>query len=83
MTQPDLMSEGINLMLFGMGFVFVFLTLLVVSTTVMSKVVGKFDSGEPEPAANRPVVSLNLGPAQDQKLISIITEAIKQHRGQK
>ncbi|MCL6416538.1 OadG family protein [Aestuariirhabdus sp. Z084] len=80
MTQPDLMSEGINLMLFGMGFVFVFLTLLVFSTTAMSKIAGRFDSAEPEPAASRPVAAPQGGPAQDQKLLSIINEAIKQHR---
>ena len=28
MDSPTLLEEGINLMLFGMGFVFVFLTLL-------------------------------------------------------
>ncbi|WP_426417656.1 OadG family protein [Aestuariirhabdus sp. LZHN29] len=80
MTSPDLMSEGINLMLFGMGFVFVFLTLLVFSTTAMSKIVGRFDSEESELVASRPAPVSQGGPAQDQKLLSIINEAIKQHR---
>lgn len=84
MTQPDLMNEGINLMLFGMGFVIVFLTLLVIATTLMSKIVGRFDSGEPDPVTNRPVAAtLKMGPAQDQQLISAISEAIKQHRSGK
>ena len=38
----NLIAEAINLTLFGMGFVFVFLALMVVVTTVMSLLVIKF-----------------------------------------
>ena len=38
----DLLAEAINLTLFGMGFVFVFLTLMVLVTTVMSLLVKRF-----------------------------------------
>ncbi|MCH8533347.1 MAG: OadG family protein [Saccharospirillum sp.] len=38
--MSDLLQEGLNLMLMGMGTVFVFLTVLVIGTTLMSKLVG-------------------------------------------
>lgn len=40
--QDSLIDQGINLMLFGMGTVFVFLTILVFATTLMSKLVNRF-----------------------------------------
>ena len=39
MDDTTLMSEGLTLMLTGMGFVFVFLTVLVLVTTLMSWVI--------------------------------------------
>jgi oxaloacetate decarboxylase gamma subunit len=36
MDNTTLLSEGLNLMIFGVGFVFVFLTLLVFATSAMS-----------------------------------------------
>ena len=38
----NLVAEAINLTLFGMGFVFVFLALMVVVTTMMSLIVKRF-----------------------------------------
>ena len=38
--MSDFLQEGLNLMLMGMGTVFVFLTVLVIGTTLMSKLVG-------------------------------------------
>ena len=43
MTASNLMTEGLNLMLVGMGFVFVFLTLLVIITTFMSKIITSYE----------------------------------------
>ncbi|KMQ74043.1 OadG family protein [Marinobacter subterrani] len=42
----DLMSQAIDLMIAGMGFVFVFLIILVFATQIMSKLIGRF---APEP----------------------------------
>ena len=43
------MSQAVDLMVAGMGFVFVFLIILVFATLLMSKLVLRF--GAPEPAA--------------------------------
>lgn len=37
--MSELMQDGLQLMLLGMGTVFVFLTVLVIGTTIMSRIV--------------------------------------------
>lgn len=77
--SASLMQQGFDLMLFGMGTVFVFLTLLVISVTIMSTVIQKFfPEAEPESTTGPAPVA----PAQvnDPKLIAIIQAAIEQHR---
>ena len=73
----NLLSEAINLTLFGMGFVFVFLALMVVLTRFMSASVLKLQPFAP---------SISLVPIQTDNLIdedtkSIIEKAIKLHTG--
>ena len=69
--MPPLVSEGLNLALYGMGTVFVFLTLLVLATMVMSWLVA--------PKETAAVVALPIDLAGDRK-IAAITAAIHQHR---
>ena len=71
--EDNLISSGVELMLFGMGTVVVFLSLLVVVTSGMSALVGRYAPPEPEPAAQGARVS-------DPALIAVITAAIHQHR---
>lgn len=76
--QDALMQQGIDLMLFGMGSVFVFLTVLVFATTVMSAFIQRF-----LPEAEAPIVpAAPAGPVgvNDPKLVAIIQAAIDQHR---
>ncbi|MCZ6659055.1 MAG: OadG family transporter subunit [Gammaproteobacteria bacterium] len=52
--QGDVLSAGVELMLVGMSTVFVFLTLLVIATTVMSAAIQRFlpaDAASPEELA--------------------------------
>ena len=75
--DSNLLSEAINLTLFGMGFVFVFLALMVVLTSLMSASVLKL-----QPL----VASTSVAPIQTDNLIdedtrSIIEKAIKLHTG--
>ena len=71
----NLLSDAITLTMFGMGFVFVFLALMVVVTSLMSKVVTKI-----QPAINV-ASSMNTDSSIeiDEKTRAIIEAAIKMH----
>ncbi len=43
MDTSNLLNEGFNLMIFGVGFVFVFLTLLVIVTSLMSWTIIRYE----------------------------------------
>ncbi|WP_200821206.1 OadG family protein [Oceanicoccus sp. KOV_DT_Chl] len=75
--QSTLMQQGVELMLFGMGTVFVFLALLVVLTGVMSTVLQRFVKPEPV-VAQRP--SAQAGKQNNDQLVAVISAAIHQHR---
>ena len=71
----NLVAEAINLTLFGMGFVFVFLALMVVVTTMMSVLVKRF-----QPNLNLAATSnIELSSKIDEKTEAIIKKAIKMH----
>ena len=71
----NLVAEAINLSLFGMGFVFVFLTLMVVVTTMMSLIVKRF-----QPNLNlAATANIELSSGIDQKTETIIKKAINMH----
>ncbi|GAB5451723.1 MAG: hypothetical protein Hals2KO_20510 [Halioglobus sp.] len=74
--QGDIVAQGIELMLFGMGTVFVFLTLLVFATTGMSRIVSRYFP-EPIPAAD---TARNANTAVDARLVAVISAAVQRHR---
>jgi len=71
----NLVTEAINLTLFGMGFVFVFLALMVVVTTMMSVLVKRFQPNLNLAATSNIELSSNI----DEKTEAIIKKAIKMH----
>ncbi|WP_136256037.1 OadG family protein [Onishia niordana] len=75
--QDSLMNEGLMLMVFGMGFVFVFLTVLVIATTGMSKLVSRWAPvpAKPEAAPRAPAPA-----AQDDDLMVVISTAVHRYR---
>ncbi len=85
MNPSDLISEGSSLMLFGMGFVFLFLTLLVLVTSLMSKIIDRyFQEPAPSGASNRITVNSQPSSSNDQgELVAAISAAIKMHRTKK
>jgi len=72
-----MMYEGFNLMLYGMGTVFVFLTLLVLCTLVMSTILARFFT---VPENFSPKAESSTQQLPDQRLISVIEAAIARHR---
>ena len=71
----NLLAEAINLTFFGMGFVFVFLALMVVVTTMMSLIVKRF-----QPNLNlAATANIELSSGIDEKTEAIIKKAINMH----
>ncbi|BFM06529.1 OadG family protein [Halioxenophilus aromaticivorans] len=75
--NDTLLEQGVELMLFGMGTVFVFLTILVIATFAMSTLIGRY---LPEEAAPTPATPTARGGAVDPKVVKIIQAALEQHR---
>jgi len=67
--EAELFEQGLELMLAGMGTVFVFLTCLIYATSAMSALVRRY---LPEPAADADSVSTEE--------VAAITAAIARHR---
>ena len=78
--MDNLLSEGLTLMVFGMGFVFTFLTLLVVVTTYMSKLVVKYEPA-PQPKATKPRSASPVAVQQgSDELVAVISAAVHKYR---
>ena len=73
--DSNLFSESISLTLFGMGFVFVFLALMVVMTSFMSAFILKIQPSVPSAS----VATIQTDNLIDEDTKSIIEKAIKMH----
>ena len=69
--MENLVSQGFELAIFGMGTVFMFLTLLILATHGMSLLVQKYEAKNTADAVTQKV---------DRNLLAIISRAIAQHR---
>ena len=76
----NLLNQGFTLMAYGMGMVFLFLTLLVIGTTLMSKIVAKLF---PEPEIEPLLQAGSSAPQPDTQLAAVISVAIHQFRSRK
>lgn len=76
--HETLIDQGLNLMLFGMGTVFVFLTILVFATTLMSKTVARFVNDQ-KPSSGDLQPTSTTDPT-DPKILAAIQKAIAAHR---
>lgn len=80
MEQADLLTQALNLTMFGMGFVFLFLTLLVFVIKLMSAIIQKLQariSDELEHDNNTTTLEQEI----DEETKFVIEQAIKMHRG--
>lgn len=75
--MSDLWASGFSLMVLGMGTVFVFLTLLVISTSLMSSIVGRFFPEKSAPDATPNTVSY-----RDAELAAVAAAAVHASRSQ-
>ena len=82
MTPSALIGEGINLMFSGMGFVLVFLLILIWAIGVMSKLINRFfPEPQPEPKTSQNSTALSAAPTYDfERLRPVIAAAIAHHR---
>ncbi|QLB13860.1 oxaloacetate decarboxylase gamma subunit [Bisgaardia hudsonensis] len=82
MTNAQLMQEGINLMISGMGFVLVFLLILIFAIGLMSKIINQYF---PEPISPTPTAKPTQSIVENDvdHLRPIIVAAIAHHRRQK
>ncbi len=77
--QSALIEQGFMLMLYGMGVVFIFLTLLIFATSGMSKAILRwFPQAEPPKPARKK--TRTPATAVSPLTIKIIQAAIEQHR---
>ncbi len=79
MGTENIITDSIGLMLLGMGTVFVFLTILVFVTSLMSTLVQKYVT-----ESVNSDTSDNVSTGQDQQLLlTVISAAIHAHRSRK
>lgn len=84
MTSKQLLLEGVELMLFGMGLVFTFLILLIFCIRAMSALLGRFAPEKPH-AVTAVTAPVQAGSVQavDPDTLQAIQLAIKQHRARR
>ncbi|MFK7159661.1 OadG family protein [Marinospirillum sp. MEB164] len=81
MQEQNLITEGFNLMLLGMGFVFTFLTVLVIATTLMSKIINRFfPQAAPTPSSAARPAAGHVAQGQQPEVIAAISAALRLHR---
>jgi oxaloacetate decarboxylase gamma subunit len=67
-------------MLFGMGSVFVFLTLLVIFTGLMSRLIAKYDARFKSDSVDSSADSPSTSTIDHGSLLAVLTSAIHQYR---
>ncbi|AKD38998.1 oxaloacetate decarboxylase subunit gamma [Pasteurella sp. P03HT] len=79
MTNAELLQEGLNLMFAGVGFVMLFLFILIYAIEFMSKLVNRFF---PEPVSTPITKTTQSDPHDLAHLRPVIVAAIAHHRRQ-
>lgn len=82
MASTELLMEGVELMLLGLGTVFLFLIMLVGCISMMSRLVARFipEKSVPSAAPRRTAAPVS---SVDQQTLAVISEAIRLHRARR
>lgn len=83
MTSSQLLLEGVELMLMGMGAVYFFLALLVLAIRLMARLIERFVPAAPLRAATAPLPVKLAGHQPDADVLAAIQSAIHQHRARR
>lgn len=76
--MSQLMADGIGLLVLGMGTVFVFLTILIFATGIMSRLLTRF---APEPVVVPAVKAAQTkSQSADPQLLKVLSAAVKEYR---
>lgn len=81
MTSAQILWEGVELMLYGMGSVFAFLVLLIFCVRIMSYCVARLAPVEPNLAVRPAAAPVNAAASDDER--EAIRLAIHQHRARR
>ncbi len=85
--SDTLMQQGVDLMLYGMGSVVVFLTLLVIAMVLMSSGINRWfpePEASLEPSRRKPSSAPRPSADKvDDKTLAVIKAAIEQHRARR
>ncbi|HJN51227.1 MAG: OadG family protein [Pseudomonadales bacterium] len=76
--MSDLLAQGLELAMYGMGTVFIFLTLLVMVTVIMSRIILAMDVATVDEHDDSKQRSLD----QDRRLVAVITAAVQRYRSE-
>ena len=74
----DILIKGLDLLLYGMGTVIVFLSVLVALTSVMSRTIAQYF---PEPESTATPEKLDSGAPVSALTLRILQAAVDRHRG--
>lgn len=82
MTNTELMFEGLNLMFAGMGFVMLFLFLLIYAIKFSSKIINQFFPENAPPTTQSQAPTISCADDEMARLRPVIIAAIAHHRRQ-
>lgn len=82
MSVTNLLLDGVNLMLLGMGMVFVFLAILVIAMTGMSRLARLLTGPEVHKAPEHPITTPRTTD-EGSELTAVISAAISRYRSKK
>tara|TARA_R110002049_G_scaffold23705_4_gene84045 strand:+ start:350 stop:643 length:294 start_codon:yes stop_codon:yes gene_type:complete len=80
MQDLELLQDGLALMALGMGVVFVFLTILVISVTLMSKLIGRYQPAPVAVETGKKASPSSVSSAHDDEVMAVISAAVHRYR---